>query len=161
MLIMSGIWQIFLGIAAIVGSELFVVVEGYIYSFDTTVWGWIHILIGAVFVVVGFFLFRGSTWAVWAAIGVAIVNGLLNFLWLPIYPIWALVLIAIDVAVVRDLATWRDPGNGSGLCESRLLVRRGLSGAGRWVVAEGFIPAVAVVFGRHQADDHPGVGEGP
>ena len=109
MLIMSGIWQIFLGIAAIVGSELFVVVEGYIYSFDTTVWGWIHILIGAVFVVVGFFLFRGSTWAVWAAIGVAIVNGLLNFLWLPIYPIWALVLIAIDVAVVRALATSSQP----------------------------------------------------
>jgi hypothetical protein len=105
MLIVSGVSQFLLGIAGILGDEIFLRAGDYIYSFDTTVWGWIHILIGVVLAVVGFFVFRGSGWAIWAAIGVAALNALLNFLWLPSYPIGAIVLIAIDVVVIWALAT--------------------------------------------------------
>ncbi len=109
MLLMSGLSQFLLGIASLFGGEVFINVGDYIFSFDTTVWGWIHILIGVVLAVVGFFVLRGSGWAIWAAIGLAVLNGLLNFMWLPTYPIWAVVLIAIDVVVVWALATISQP----------------------------------------------------
>ena len=105
MLIMSGASQFFLGLAALFGGDVFVRVGGYLFALDTTVWGWIHILLGAGFVVVGIFVLSGKSWAIWTAIGLAIVNGLLNFLWLPTYPLWGIVLIAIDVVVVWALAT--------------------------------------------------------
>ena len=105
MLIMSGGSQFFLGLAALFGGDVFVRVGGYIFAFDTTVWGWIHLLLGVIFVVVGVFLLLGKSWATWTAIGLVILNGLLNFLWLPIYPLWGVVLIAIDVTIVWALAS--------------------------------------------------------
>ena len=113
MLMVSGVSQFLLGIAALIGGEVFVRVAGYIFSFDTTVWGWIHLLIGVVLALVGFFLFRGSSWAIWAAIGLAALNAVLNFMWLPTYPVWAVVLIALDIAVVWALATIAQPTSRS------------------------------------------------
>ena len=113
MLIMSGGWQFFIGLAALFGGDIFLSINGYIYSFDTTVWAWIHMILGLVFVIVGFFVFNGRSWAIWAAIGLAVFNGLLNFLWLPTYPIWGVVLIAVDVAIVWALVNSSRSASGS------------------------------------------------
>jgi hypothetical protein len=105
MLIMAGGSQFFLGLAAVINDEVFAKLGGYIFRFDTTVWGVIHMILGVVFIVVGWFVLRGASWAIWTAIGLAVVNGLLNFMWLPLQPFWAIVLIAIDVLVIWALAT--------------------------------------------------------
>jgi hypothetical protein len=62
-------------------------------------------LLGVLFVIIGWFVLKGASWAIWTAIGLAVLNGLLNFLWLPSQPFWAIVLIAIDVLVIWALAT--------------------------------------------------------
>jgi hypothetical protein len=80
MLVMAGLSQAFTALAALVNDTVLVKVGGYIYAFDSTTWGWIHLLLGAALVVVGLFIFMAKSWAFIAGIILAIVNGLLNFL---------------------------------------------------------------------------------
>jgi hypothetical protein len=105
MLLLAGGSQFFLGLAGVINDEVFAKVGGYIFRFDATVWGWIHMILGVVFILVGWFVLRAASWAIWTAIGVAVVNGVLNFMWLPSQPFWAIVLIAIDVLIIWALTT--------------------------------------------------------
>ena len=101
-----GIIQFFQGIAAVAENEVFVVGVEYVYKFDLTTWGWIHIVLGAVVAIVGLALFTGAGWARVSAIIVAAISILANFLWLPYYPVWSLVIIALDVVVIWAVSTW-------------------------------------------------------
>ncbi|MFE5707346.1 hypothetical protein [Rhodococcus koreensis] len=101
-----GIIQLCQGIAAVAKNEVFLVGVEYVYKFDLTTWGWIHIVLGAVVAIVGLALFTGAGWARVSAIIVAAVSILANFLWLPYYPVWSLVIIALDVVVIWAVSTW-------------------------------------------------------
>jgi hypothetical protein len=107
MLMMSGLAQALSGIAALINDTFLVKVGGYIYAFDSTVWGWIHLILGAALIAVGAFILLGRGWAAMAGIVLAVINGLLNFLWLPVYPLAAAIFIAINVLVVWALADVR------------------------------------------------------
>lgn len=106
-MVMLGIWQVIVGIAALVEDEFFVVAPNYTYEIDTTAWGWIHLILGAIIAITGFFLFTGATWARAVGIVLAILSAIANFFFLPYYPLWALVIIAVNVFVVWALATAR------------------------------------------------------
>jgi hypothetical protein len=45
-MIMVGIWQALEGLIAIFENEFYVPTRNYIFKFDATTWGWIHLLIG-------------------------------------------------------------------------------------------------------------------
>jgi hypothetical protein len=105
MLMIMGIYQIFMGIAAIARNQFFVVAPNYVYEIDTTVWGWVHLGIGVIATITGFFLFTQATWARWLGIAMAGLSALANFFFLPYYPLWSLVLIAMDVFVIWSLST--------------------------------------------------------
>ena len=102
-----GILQLLQGIAAVAENELFVVGVEYTFKFDFTTWGWIHIVLGVVMVVVGIALITGVTWARVAAIVIAALSILANFMWLPYYPGWAMAIIALDVVVIWAISTWQ------------------------------------------------------
>ena len=53
--------------------------------------------------VAGFFVFSGAVWARSVGVGVAVISAILNFMWLPYYPVWSLLIIAVDVLVVWAL----------------------------------------------------------
>lgn len=105
MMIMLGIWQVFIGIAALAEDDLFVVRDGYVYELDVTAWGWIHLILGAVVALAGFFLFTGSALARAVGIVLAGLTIVSNFLFLPYYPVWSVVVIALAVFVIWALAT--------------------------------------------------------
>ncbi|GAA4453979.1 DUF7144 family membrane protein [Phytohabitans houttuyneae] len=107
MMIMLGIWEVFVGIAAIVNDEFFVVGPNYTYDIDTTAWGWIHLILGALAALAGFFLFTGATWARAVGIGLAALVAINNFIFLPYYPLWSLAMIALAVFVIWSMATAR------------------------------------------------------
>ena len=94
--------------AAAAKDDLFVRTPNYVFSFDLTTWGWIHIVVGIVVAVVGGAILAGQRWALVAGIVLAIVSALMNFLWLPYYPVWAVVIIAFDIAVIWALSTILD-----------------------------------------------------
>jgi len=74
--------------------------ENYVFHFSFTTWGWIHLLLGIVTAGAGAGLFFGKTWARTVAVIAAGVSLLGSFMWLPHYPIWSLVIMALDVFVI-------------------------------------------------------------
>ncbi|MER7850333.1 hypothetical protein ABTZ03_41115 [Kitasatospora sp. NPDC096077] len=103
MLIAGGTMAIFQGIAGITEDSLIVVTRRYVYSMNTTGWGWIHLILGIVIVVTGVVLFGGAVWARVVGVVLAVLGMIADFLWLPYYPLWAVVLITIDAFVIWAL----------------------------------------------------------
>ena len=103
MMIMVGVFQAIQGLVALFNDTFYVAGEKWVFSFDVTAWGWIHLLGGAVLALAGFFLLQGAVWARVVGVGVAIISAVLNFMWLPYYPVWGIVVIALDVFVIWAL----------------------------------------------------------
>ena len=104
LLIMIGIFQAISGLVAIVNDTFYVVGEEWIFKFDISTWGWVHLLIGLVMALAGFFLFRGAMWARVVGIVVAVMAAIANFAWLPWYPLWSVIIITVSVFVIWALS---------------------------------------------------------
>jgi hypothetical protein len=104
LLLLIGIFQIFQGIAAITRDSFYVVGANYFYKIDTTTWGWIHLGVGIVAVLAGFFLFTGMLWARIIGIAMASISAIANFFWAPYYPLWSLLIIAVDLFAIWAIA---------------------------------------------------------
>ncbi len=102
-LIIGGICHAMQGFVGIATNEFYVATQNWIFKLDATTWGWIHVLVGLVAVVAGVGLFSGAVWARAVAIAIAAISIVANFLWLPYYPIWAVIIIAFDVFVIWAL----------------------------------------------------------
>jgi hypothetical protein len=102
-LTMVGVFQVFIGIAALIEDQFFVVGREYAYEVDVTAYGWIHLVIGLIVAGAGFALFAGRTSAIVFAIVVATVSAIANFFSIPYYPLWAIVVIALNVWVIWSL----------------------------------------------------------
>ena len=102
-----GVFQALEGISAIANDDVFLKTPNYVFDIDLTAWGWVHLLLGVVAVVVGLSILYGQGWAMIAGIVIAMVSALANFMFLPHYPLWALVLIAFDLFVIWSLSTVR------------------------------------------------------
>ena len=112
MMLMSGTFQALAGLVAIFENEFYVATRNYLFQFDATTWGWIHLLVGLVVAFAGWGLLSGRTWARVVGITLAVVSAIANFLFIPYYPFWALTVITLDVFVIwaltahgRDLQT--------------------------------------------------------
>lgn len=108
LLLVIGVLSILEGISALAKDDLLIVgVNDYVYKLNTTGWGWIHIVLGIIVVISAIGLMMGSTWGRAAAIAFASLSIIANFLWLPYYPIWSIIIIALDVLVIWAVATWK------------------------------------------------------
>ena len=105
-MIIGGAFQALEGLAAVVNDEWLVVRPEYVFAFDLTVWGVIHLLIGLALLVIGISLLRGQTWARVAGMVAAVISAIMNFVFLPFSPLWAILIIAIDMLVIWALASY-------------------------------------------------------
>lgn len=103
MMIIIGAFQSIAGLAAIIEDDLFVIGKEYIFELDTTAWGWVHLILGVVILLAGFALFGGKVWAGTFAIILASLSAIANFFYIPHYPFWAILIIALDVWVIWAL----------------------------------------------------------
>ena len=71
-------------------------------------WGWWNLILGSLLVVTGLSLFTGSLWARIVGIIFASVNALSQLVFIAVFPMWALAVIAIDVVVIYALAVNRE-----------------------------------------------------
>ena len=101
--ILVGMFQILQGVVAVFNDEFFVVTRNYTFDLDVSAWGWIHLLIGLVMLAVGFGLYAGALWAVIGGLAIAMLSALSNFFFIPYYPIWALLLIALNLWIIWSL----------------------------------------------------------
>ncbi|GAA2716822.1 MULTISPECIES: hypothetical protein [Streptomyces] len=107
MMLIVGFLDIFRGISAIVHDAVYVSTPSYVYKFSVAGWGWVHLFLGIAAVMVGVGLFKVSTWARVLGIAVAALVLLANFLSLPYYPLWSLVVIALSAFVIWGLCVVR------------------------------------------------------
>jgi hypothetical protein len=103
MLILIGIFHAIAGLAAIIDDNFFVVGTNYTYNLDTTGWGWIHLILGIIVALAGFAILRGAVWGRIVGITLAVISAVANFFYIPYYPWWSLLIIAIDVFVIWAL----------------------------------------------------------
>lgn len=106
LLVTVGVLEFLQGISAVAKDDVFVVGLQYTYKFDVTVWGWIHLVLGVLVTLVGAMLFTGATWARIGAVVICAVSIIVNFLWLPYYPLWAILIIALNTVVIWAVTTW-------------------------------------------------------
>ncbi|MFB6844439.1 hypothetical protein ACFCXS_06160 [Streptomyces sp. NPDC056373] len=107
MLVLAGVIDIMRGIAEIADDDVFVTTRTYIFAFDLTAWGWIHLALGVLAFVVSFGLFVAATWARVAGVCIAALVIIANFLSLPYYPVWSIVMIAVSGFIVWALCVMK------------------------------------------------------
>ncbi len=108
MMMMAGTFQALAGIVAIFENEFYAATKNYVFQFDATTWGWIHLLIGLAVGLAGFGVLRGNLAARIVGIALAALSAVANFLFIPYYPFWSLAIIALDIFVIWALAAHGD-----------------------------------------------------
>jgi hypothetical protein len=103
MLMIIGVFQAIAGLVAIIDDDFYVVTQNYTFDVDTTAWGWIHLLLGIVVLVAAYYLTAGQAWAGAVAVVLAALSAIANFFFIPYYPFWSLLLIALAVWVIWSL----------------------------------------------------------
>jgi hypothetical protein len=105
MMILLGIFHALTGLTAILKDQFFVFTSNnYLISVDVTAWGWIHLIAGVVVALAGFYVLTGAAWARAIGILLAALSAIANFLFIPYYPFWSLLMIALDIFVIWALA---------------------------------------------------------
>lgn len=107
LMVIAGVWHALVGIAALFNDEVYVATPQYIYAFDLTAWGWTFLLLGVLVAAAGVGVFSGKVWARTVGVVLAGLSLVANFLFIPYYPIWALLVIALDAAVIWALVGFR------------------------------------------------------
>src|SRR5215213_8536978 len=114
MMIMAGVFQALQGLVGIFENEFYVATRNYLFQFDATTWGWIHLLVGLLVAFAGWGLLSGRTWARVVGITLAVISAIANFAFIPYYPFWSMLIIVIDIVVIWAVAvyggTLRDTG---------------------------------------------------
>jgi hypothetical protein len=100
MMIIVGVFQAIQGLVGIFENEFYVATRNYLFQFDATTWGWTHLLIGLLMAFAGWGLLSGRTWARTVAIILAVLSAITNFLFIPYYPFWSLLIITLDIFVI-------------------------------------------------------------
>lgn len=104
-MVMIGGFHALMGLAVLIDDGFFRDTQDYAYDLDPTGYGWIHLILGIVVVLVGFGIFSGAVWARTVGILLAMLSAFVNFFFIPSYPVWSVLIIALDIAVIWALAT--------------------------------------------------------
>jgi hypothetical protein len=100
LMLMIGIFQAIVGLVAIFDDNFFVVGRNYTFDLDTTAFGWVHLIIGLLMAGAGVSLFGRKAYGAVVVIFLASMSAVANFFFIPYYPFWALLVIALDVWVI-------------------------------------------------------------
>jgi hypothetical protein len=106
LIIGSALW-ILEGLADIVRGTSYIESANYWITTSASTWGWIHLIGGLIGLAAGFGIFSGAGWARWLGILIASVSVIVNFVFIPLAPFWALTLIFIDLWVIHSLFVHR------------------------------------------------------
>jgi hypothetical protein len=101
MLIMMGAFQVTMGLVALFNDGFYAVrSDGLVVDVNYNTWGWIHIIIGLVGVLVGVGLMAGNMAARIAGVVIAFLSALANLAFTSAYPVWSVLVIVLDVIVI-------------------------------------------------------------
>ncbi len=95
------------GLGAILNDNVVVVGGHGAIIADITTWGWVHLILGSAIALTGLGLLLGNTAARWAGVLLVTVNAISQIVWFPAAPLWAFLMIILDVTIIYQLtARW-------------------------------------------------------
>ena len=101
MLIMLGAFAILEGLVALFDDGFYAVrPDGLIVNVDYNTWGWLHTGIGIIGVLTGIGLLAGNMVARIVGVAVAALSAVTNLVFISAYPVWSMIMIAIDVIII-------------------------------------------------------------
>jgi hypothetical protein len=103
MMLLIGVFHAIAGLVAIFDDEFYVLGANYTFELDVTGWGWIHLLGGVAVALAGLCFFSGATWARIVGITLAMLSAVANFFFIPYYPFWSILMIALAVWAIWAL----------------------------------------------------------
>jgi len=107
MMLLIGFLNFFYGLAAVVNDNVVVVGGHGVIIADLTTWGWVTMIIAVILVLTGGGLLTGAEWARWVGVFVVTVNAIEQVWIFPAAPLWAFIVILLDVIIIYNLtARW-------------------------------------------------------
>jgi hypothetical protein len=103
MMVILGSLDVLWGLAAIVNSEVVVVGGHGALIFDLTAWGWFQLILGVVIALTGLGLLSGNAAARVLGILLLGINAVMQIVWFPAAPLWAFLMIILDVVIIYQL----------------------------------------------------------
>src|SRR5215211_1955165 len=103
-LFLIGVFQASAGLVALFNDDVFLVsTDRLAVTFDYTAWGWIHLILGSLVATAGIAIFRGQVWGRAVGVVLAGLSAFANLLFIPAFPLWSILIIALDVLVIYAL----------------------------------------------------------
>lgn len=104
MMMLLGSFHVVAGLVALFQDDYFLVgPNGLMVNVDYTAWGWTHLIGGALILATGVAVLFGQMWARVAGVAIAMLSALVNLAFIEAYPLWSMIMIAFDVAVIWAL----------------------------------------------------------
>ena len=91
------------GLGGILNNNIVVVGGHGAIVADITTWGWVHLILGSLVALTGIGLILGRTAARWAGVFFVAINAISQIVWFPAAPLWAFLLIILDVTIIYQL----------------------------------------------------------
>jgi hypothetical protein len=105
LLVTVGFFNMIDGIAAIANSHIFIANAHYVVG-DLRLWGWIALILGTLQIIAAIAILAGSQAARWFAVVVIGLNAIGQMFFIPAYPFWSLLIIAVDIVALWGLCAY-------------------------------------------------------
>lgn len=110
LMLVIGFWNLIYGIAAIAQSHVFVANAHYVFG-NLRTWGWITLIIAALQILAGIGVMTGNQAARWAGVVLVGLNAINQMFFIPAYPFWSLMIIAMDIVALYGLCAYGSKAN--------------------------------------------------
>jgi len=100
-----GFFNVIDGIAAIANSHIFIANAHYVIG-DLRSWGWVSLILGLLQLVAMLGVLVGNQAARWFGVAVTGLNAIEQMFFIPAYPFWSLIIIAVDVVALWGLCAY-------------------------------------------------------
>jgi hypothetical protein len=115
MLCVLGAFHAVMGLVGLFEEDYYAVGDsGLLVSVNYNTWGWVHLLFGILAICAGVALTSGATWARITAVAIAVISAMLNLAFMSAYPLWSVIMIAIDFLVIYAVTVHGDPASLEG-----------------------------------------------
>ena len=110
LLAIAGFFNLFDGIGAIARSSVYVANARYVWG-DLRAWGWVAFILRILQLLAALGVVVGNQVVRWFAVAVIACNAVAQMFFLPGYPVWSLMIIALDVVALWGLCAYGSKEN--------------------------------------------------
>jgi hypothetical protein len=104
-LVVVSCFNLIYGIAAIANAHVFTANAHFVFG-NLRAWGWITLILGALQLLAAGGILMGNQLARWFAVAVVALNAINQMFFIPAYPFWSLMIIAVDVVALYGLCAY-------------------------------------------------------